>query len=112
MPQDPKFKKLQDKWYAKLAESGWKDAEYENGDLRAYHGNDFRRKRLQARMPDQAAYYAWATDVLNAYMFETAKEKQIWALHADGLSVREIGRIVGLSRQTVLNRLKKVKGTL
>lgn len=56
-------------------------------------------------------YLEWAAEVAArpSYWFETQRQRQVWALHAGGLSHNEISRQLGLRRRTVTAEVSAVK---
>lgn len=96
----PKFQKLQARWYKKLAEFGFYDIEINPNNLR----------EDTARVADADAikqYYRQASDYLHTATFNTEREQEMWQLHCEGLSLREIGLEVCLSKSTVQRYLEK-----
>lgn len=63
-------------------------------------------------------YYDWAQSVLHEARFRNARllrvhpRKRVWRLHAEGRSNAEIGRIVGFSRWTIEDLVKKIRAYL
>lgn len=95
-----KFQKLQNKWYKKLALAGFDDIEINPRNLR----------EDTARVTDAEAvkqYYRQASQYLHTATFDTEREQIMWKLHCDGLSLREIGYEVCLSKNTVQRYLEK-----
>lgn len=86
--QNPEFKKLQQKWYDKLAKSGFDDIESE-GQIVVW-SSEFAKKRTLRRFESQKEYYRLASIFLNEYTFETAADRFFWEHHADGKTIREI----------------------
>lgn len=93
-------KELQDKWYAKLKKSGFEDIENERGDLKAssthnlvsHHGEYYADKI--SFHEGKAEYYRLAGFFLHDKKFESKLDKQIWELHANDRSIREIVTIL------------------
>ncbi len=99
-PKD--FKSLQEKWYKKLEKSGFKDAEDSQENLHTwsyiFSRNCDKHKEL---MLAKQTYYRMATNFLNDYNFESNLDKVIWEYHANGISVRDIAKL--LKKAKVLN---------
>lgn len=103
LDQSPKFyegaefKKLQKKWYKKLEKSGFEEAEdvdsVEEFMLR-WHDKDIKAKGTWDQLVARAAYYQTAEAHALDGHFDTALDKRIWTLHAQGLTVREIAQKV------------------
>ncbi len=99
-----KFKALQKVWYDKLAKSGFEDIERDEENLKFPLINKFSESEKETYLEHwkaQRDYYYMATHFLNSYKFETKLEEIIWAYHAEGISVRDIAKL--------LNRVKKEK---
>lgn len=89
------YKALRDKWYAKLAKTGFEDIEDVNSPrqmLKAWHSSDIPRKARSGGFIAIQDYYSRATEFLNNYIFESKFELKVWTLHADGQSLREIAK--------------------
>lgn len=86
----PKLKKLKAEWDKKLADSGFEDAEYSGGRLKTWasfeHARDFDANVFEAK----ETYYRLAGQFLHEYEFKNDIERDIWAQHADGVSIRNI----------------------
>lgn len=100
-PKKPKsLKDLQKIWYEKLEKDGFEDIERNEYRLKV-SSNIFSRKtgRSQSSLTPiaQAAkrdYYTMATHFLNTYPFETTLERNIWMYHSEGISRRDIIKIL------------------
>ncbi len=87
----PGFDELQAVWDKKLAESGFKDAEQRSdGNLKDWDSLRFQRWYGPEEFRIKAEYYQAAGRFLHDYEFKSDIERQIWALHADGVSIRDI----------------------
>jgi len=105
------FKKLQDDWSKKLKESGFKDIEYNDnllvgGSASNKLNHNFSLERYQNR----ETYYRLAGQFLHFYKFEDAEEKEIWRLHSEGVSYREIPKKLNISysKDTIHKKIKKL----
>lgn len=93
--QSNEFKKLKKLWYQKLKEIGFEDVE-QNPDsnkepyLKEWHSHYFQGRHNPAGFLIQREYYYRASQFLNSYNFESELERNIWALHANGKSYRQI----------------------
>lgn len=109
------LKKLQLKWYLKLKEEGFKDIEDSQGRLisSANHNLGLTRLRLWRRSKEE--YYRLATGLLFEGKFPKGRAlseehyKAVWALHVEGMSYREIGKIMGLSKSSVQFRIRRMR---
>ncbi len=105
------FKKLQAEWYEKL-KPDFEDIENEKG-LKAYAFFEY-NKRIRHRIEATTEYYRLATHLLNEPVFKNKKEKTIWELHSEGLSIRDIIKKLKLERAALhtihrtIIRLRKI----
>ncbi len=106
-PQEPSlsqfnsksFKKLKREWYDKLKASGFEELETEGEEndkaesvpfMKHWTCTKFRaanKELYQAKID----YFSHATEILNTHDFESDLEKEVWELHTEGFSYREIG---------------------
>lgn len=107
-PKSPEFKALQDKWYAKLKDEGFNDAEQDETRLKQWHSlyfithhTNFTRsnagteggseKKLDAtRFRAQEEYYQLAGAFLHTHLFNCKKDRDIWEFHSNGVQVPAI----------------------
>lgn len=111
----PAFKALQDKWYDKLATKGFEDIEERHSPremLKCWHNTWFQSRGTPDQIAKQGLYYQMATDMLNTYEFADKLDRRIWELHANGASVREIAKIVKLSKSPVHIRIQRIKSDM
>lgn len=80
------FKKLQKKWYDKLAKSGFEDIEKDEDYLKKYSTID-NVKNIQ---PVNETYYRLAGQFFYDYKFKTLTEKIIWKYHSEGFTYSEL----------------------
>lgn len=114
------FKKLQQKWYEKLAKSGFQDIEdlsrpYQ--PLKTWDSFYFRGEFTPAQFEERRAYFERAERAFNKYPFKTALDKQVWYLHSQGHTIRETSVILAehgikKSKTTVFVILKRLKKEL
>lgn len=79
-----------EKWETKLEKSGLENIEQPDGNLKLWSGHFF-RSRFNATVFDaKEEYYRIAGQFLHDYPFEDKLEKEIWKLHAEGISLRKI----------------------
>lgn len=86
-----------------MRQSGFEDAEDTKHPLRplmTWHSLKW-QKMDPERFRAKQIYFEDATRFLDVYDFETSQEKTVWALHAEGMSVREIEKQLNLSRNQV-----------
>lgn len=86
------FLALQKTWYNKLAAKGFQDIENSNDSLRLYHSEYFADPRRHSPISVEARenYFRIAGQFYNDHKFENAWDKEVWGMHAEGLSIREI----------------------
>lgn len=116
-PQKPQsLKKLQAEWYKKLKNEGFVDIEQDEDTLKTWASSDFTEKTRQASTlySQRAEYYYMANHFLNKYAFEDDKERIVWEYHSNGISIRNIAKILtknGLkaSRDTIWRTIKTLK---
>jgi hypothetical protein len=96
MRRDKAFQKLQAEWYAKLKETGFTDIEA-SGRLPEI---DYRNATIRDREAIQA-YFTVAGAYVHSGHFEQNEHLDVWLLHAEGLSVREIAAKLDIDRNAV-----------
>ena len=119
------FTKLEREWYQRLKNSGFRDIEDTNWEspshrlLREWHSTLFCRAEKVAAKESREAYQAQIDYLLNHENFleicalvtqfksnrgknVTAEQAaRVWELHADGMTEYEIGRLLGINRNTI-----------
>ncbi len=105
------------KWEQKLKDSGFVDIESKYGNdwhLKRYESNYFVQASHGWRGPDvhqaHVKYFEDARARMHTYNFNNKYDKTIWWLHANGLYIREIAKLVKCSKSKVgldLQRLKR-----
>lgn len=99
------FKKLNAKWKKKLETSGFEDIEHEKDYLKRpasgkfntkTEGRDFQLKHVYYQSVEE--YYRLAGQFFHDYPFKDNKEKCIWELHKDGISIRDSLKILRAKR--------------
>lgn len=87
--QTKSFKNLKKEWYKKLEQSGFKDAETEHY-LKEWDSHYF-QSRIEPDLFDiKQTYFYQAEQFLQTDSFDSNLDREIWRLHSDGLSYREI----------------------
>lgn len=90
------YEKQRDIWYKKLDKSGFKDIEQDENHLKRPSTalitvSSYRNKEsIEAKI----RYYSLAEHFLNEYKFENNIERMIWEYHSNGLSARDITKIL------------------
>lgn len=80
-------------WYKKLKDSGFKDIEYAGGGIKASYSRAYGDKNTVVREAREEYYYM-AYHFLHSHAFKSELEKVIWEYHTNGLSVREIAKVL------------------
>ena len=121
MPKSKKddFKKLKDKWYKKLKDSGFEDVEQDEERLKSWSSVFFIRHTVD-EWQAKATYYQMATNFLEEYKFENEIERVIWSYHAHGMGVREIAdtlrkakiKSIGAKKSNIWLVIKKLKKSM
>ncbi len=109
------FDKLQKVWYKKLEKSGFIDIEdtaVEHNPLKRWSSCDFRNKARARRYGPTLDYFTNATHFLHDNLWESEADKKIWALHAEGLSIREIAKKTRYKYRKVQETIVRVKGNM
>lgn len=87
------YQQLRKEWYAKLAKTGFEDAEDDQGRLKVYHAWKFHDKSFD-HTPEQMelvqAYYSQAGELLEEFQWEDKTHRKIWELHCEGKTLIEI----------------------
>lgn len=100
------LKSLQKIWYDKLKKSGFTDIE---------HGDTIncgvpRSAKWEDPIVRQSTqdYYGMAYQFLHSHKFDSELEKVIWEYHAEGLSIRDIVKVLNkvLLRRRKTNRIR------
>jgi len=106
--KDPKFRKLQDRWYKKLARLGFNDIEQDDNYLNqtsyvlsASGKGDLDKALLSIEAKTE--YYSICRRFLQAYQFESEVDRKIFEYHSEGVGIRDIVKKVKL-RGRVTNR--------
>lgn len=114
-PKSKEFLTLQAEWYAKLQGTGFKDAEQLDGNLKEWHSFAFPRITGRDTIKARAEYYVLAGNFLYDYKFETPRDRLVWAMHAEGMSEREIASKITTTKyhskslvHTIIFRLAKI----
>ena len=90
-PTDRAYRDLERLWYNKLKESGFDDIEDSRGErpLKSWHSTLFQNYGSEQFRAKQL-YFECARALIHTHKISTQIEKRIWALHSEGVSIREI----------------------
>lgn len=108
-------KSLIDKWYNKLAKSGFEDIEERHSPrqmLKTWHNTWFQARGTPDQFAAQALYYQRAVDMLNTFEFASKRDRTLWQFHSEGKSVREIAKLTGVSKTHVHHLLQAIKAEM
>lgn len=88
--------KQQKIWYKKLKDSGFEDIESSEDSLKSYSNRTFNLtdKNQHGGWQFKAEYYRMASHLLHDHEFKNERQKYIWELHTNGISVRDISRLL------------------
>lgn len=103
MARKVNFEKLKDDWYKKLKASGFADIEYKDGSIRSCRPRHARAKDPSLRQATEEYYYM-AYHFLNEYTFGSEIDKVIWDYHSNGISARDIAKLL---KDTRVGDIKK-----
>lgn len=104
------LQKLQQKWYKKLAKSGFKDIEdpsRQDNPLIHWDSIEFQRYWTPDAFVEKQRYYELARQMLFDFKFKSKRDKKIWELHADGAQNKDIAKVVDLHPNWVSKIIKK-----
>lgn len=110
------FKNLKDEWYARLQKEGFEDAEQDEIYLKQTSigaSSSVSKRALEVSTTSREEYYRYVGQFLYDYKFQTEREREIWALHTEGTSIREIvkhfqSKKIPTGKDRVQNLIKKV----
>jgi O-methyltransferase involved in polyketide biosynthesis len=104
------FLALQAEWDQKLADSGFEDAENRDGTLKVWASHFFAVRYNPTLFQAKEDYYRAAGSFLHEFKFANKGERAIWELHSQGISIREIVKI--LKKRGTKTHRRKVHETL
>lgn len=102
------FKQLQDEWYAKLQEDGFKDIEdHKTGFVEP----PFRHRSYKADVQYEATeeYFRLCRHYLTNGAFKSDLDKEIWSMHTEGATYRNIAEKLSQHTTTVFRKVKRYK---
>lgn len=109
------LKKLQKQWYKKLKKSGFNDIEDTNSPnefLNTWDSLYFLTHYSPGQFEAKQKYFTLARQFLEAHVFDTSKEKLIWSLYAEGMSIRGIARKLKLTKYSAHKIVKGLEGVM
>lgn len=109
-PKSPEFCALQKEWYARLRATGFKELEFFHTD--GTSTNALLRDsitRMQQRYSAETTYYFTKARWYLQHAGLEPLDREIWAMHTDGRTSKDIATILGKSRYIVLKHVKRLK---
>ena len=108
--ESDEYKATQDEWYAKLKEEGFKDIEATESGIPLPAFRNKKGQNYENHFQFKQAYYSKAEDTLRMTDWSKLKprDKDIWELHTQGLSVRAIAKQLKLWPNTVYRSIKRI----
>jgi hypothetical protein len=102
------YKQLKKKWYSKLAASGFKDIEDENGMLKEWSSS---KKGSSSKLykESKAEYYRLASQYLWDKQFSCLEDKIIWSYHCSGMSLVDVAKTVRKSKGSVQYAIERMR---
>ena len=111
--KDDDLIELRKYWYDKLKKNGFKDIETIHGTIKDWPAARLRRDYTPERFKEKQTYYQIASQVTWEYCFESPLEKQIWELHSDGYSLRDISKKIRTDQNKMnKDKIKKIIGKI
>lgn len=111
--QTEDFLRLRDTWYERLEASGFEDIEKHLSKTPNTLLKQFAAFQFNEHDPDTYAakqnYFYLAAHFLSSHSFEKEEHRQVWELHAAGLSFRRIAQALSTSKdrvELIVNKLK------
>lgn len=104
MGKQPSLEELKRIWDRKLKKSGFEDIETKNGTLAntTHSGGNLDKRRVTWQ--SQEEYYRLARHFVHDYAFEKPIHKVIWEYHAEGISTRNIAKLLNKVRRKKIDR--------
>lgn len=117
------FKQLQKVWNEKLKDNGFEDIEDQTRLIRGHppllkwDSFYFQARHAPVAFKCDQEYYSMTINFLNKFSFKSHLEKQAWAHHSDGFSIREITLLIvnsgiQISKSQVHRILSKLEQTM
>lgn len=103
------FKELQQAWYQKLREAGFKDLETPSGNLKS---KDIRTQNYQNRGALLEFFLALDSYINRNHDLLHPRDKDILTKFSDGIYIKEIAVLCGCSRTTVKETIRQHKAIL
>lgn len=110
---DKQFKALKKEWDKKLKQKGFVDIEPKEGYLTKW-SISLQEKYPLNKFIAQMEYYNFANQFIYDHTFDNDYDKQVWELHASGMTVRKIMQTLKKQKKScymlkVFGSIKKTK---
>lgn len=92
------FQKLNKKWQRKLEKSGFEDIEQPDGNLKKWSASYARIRYKKTSAAAKETYYRYAGQFNYDYTFINPVDRLIWQYHSEGVSIRDIAKILRKKR--------------
>ncbi len=91
------------KWDKKLAKAGFDDIEQRDNKerLKKWHSHYIQARFTPEEYEERRRYFELATHWLNNGTFENGRAKKAWELHTEGLSYREIAKVMRTNKDKI-----------
>lgn len=102
------YQEERDIWYQKLSDSDFEDIEEDEYNLKFYTAAWFKAqfKKHGHSWQTKASYYQMASSFLEEYKFANSIEQTIWMYHSEGISYRDIAKLLNkLKESTAWNKV-------
>lgn len=113
------LEKLKKIWYKKLKDSGFGDIEYDENWMKSCLPRPNATIRDPLVRETVQAYYNMASHFLNEYKFEEELDKVIWEYHTEGISPRNIIKLLKAAkikrkvyRKFIEDKIKRFEATM
>lgn len=109
------FKQLKDTWYKKLKDDGFEDIEQNEENLKDYssHFFELRGEQHPVRREAKEEYYRLVGKFLYDHEFPNKFQKNVWRLHSDGETVRNIAVIMTKrGKKTYASKVERIISSL
>lgn len=105
---------LQRQWYRKLEAEGFENIEYEGGELKALPApGHLRSDSLTPEDYDaHAEYYQRAAVFLRHHRFAADLDRDIWRLHSEGGTFRDIAQQLGTYTRKVNDTVQRLRSIM
>lgn len=68
--------------------------------------------RSQETFENKRSYFQWAEEKAQAGKFKTDTDKEVWTLHANGLSMSKTAERIGFSKAWVVEKVHRIENYL